>query len=669
MDNSKIQFLEKQIETYKKQKQKYDKLSTLLQEILNNLILDRFDAIIQSRSKTITSFAEKIYRKKTKYSDPFKEITDLCACRIILSTINDVDLVCKLIKKTFIVIPEHSEDKLELLSFAEFGYLSRHFIVKLDRDYSKFTSLEIPDELYGIAIEIQIRTILQHAWAQIQHDAEYKGNFDLPSSVLRKFYRTSAVLENTDHDFNEIVIDMNVYRSNYGSYLTDNQIQDEIQKWKLVLFADNTDIKTVLQLVKLHRYKEGWGEIIQLLEKLVYTNNKEILRELGLALCKKYNNNPSKFENGLKYLEKALTLDPNNIETLCCLGGRWKNRDNAKALDYYRKAFRLNQRDPYASGNYFILELHEKKKIQFLQYFHGTIRELINVCDNQIENNINIPWAFFDKGLFHLLLGEISDGLEAYIFGITNAHKSWMLETTLESIKLIVNKDIKLKDVDLFHKLLLIGLAIIHGKKEVSDEIRLLSKLEPKEMEKPVIIIAGKTNDLNDEMLLEFEPNFLESFSNFNGTIISGGTKSGICGFVGLITESNNKINSIGFLPKLRTNSDIDKRYTKLVTTNGIEYSEREPIQYWIELISQFEDLEKVKLLGFSGGKISLFEYRIALLLGIEVGLIKDSGESASIIVSEKHIHTTKKNISFYSKLHDVSKSVTSIQEFLEYQR
>ncbi len=35
--------------------------------------------------------------------------------------------------------------------------------------------------------EIQIRTILQHAWAEIEHDRDYKFTGELPINIKRRF--------------------------------------------------------------------------------------------------------------------------------------------------------------------------------------------------------------------------------------------------------------------------------------------------------------------------------------------------------------------------------------------------------------------------------------------------------------------------------------------------
>jgi len=58
-------------------------------------------AIIQSRAKSVSSFAEKIQRKRHKYDDPVHQLTDLCGARIIVQTRSQVDKICNLIEESF----------------------------------------------------------------------------------------------------------------------------------------------------------------------------------------------------------------------------------------------------------------------------------------------------------------------------------------------------------------------------------------------------------------------------------------------------------------------------------------------------------------------------------------------------------------------------------------
>jgi putative GTP pyrophosphokinase len=56
----------------------------------------------------------------------------------------------------------------------------------------------------GLLFEVQIRTILEHCWAEIEHDRNYKFSGVLPEDMKRRFSLLAATLELADNEFNNI---------------------------------------------------------------------------------------------------------------------------------------------------------------------------------------------------------------------------------------------------------------------------------------------------------------------------------------------------------------------------------------------------------------------------------------------------------------------------------
>ena len=56
----------------------------------------------------------------------------------------------------------------------------------------------------GLVAEVQVRTILQHAWAEIEHDIQYKTSITTPDTIRRKFMSLAGLLEIADREFQAI---------------------------------------------------------------------------------------------------------------------------------------------------------------------------------------------------------------------------------------------------------------------------------------------------------------------------------------------------------------------------------------------------------------------------------------------------------------------------------
>lgn len=159
---------------------------------------------VDYRVKDLSSLISKI--KSKGYQDVFEECEDICGVRIICYFQDDIEKINSIIKKEFEIInaPKASRTKKE-----SFGYRSDHFVVKLKKGW-----IEAPTYrgLENIKIEIQVRTILMHAWAEIEHKLAYKKKEHIPPQFRRDFAMISAQLEGADKQFERIREGINLYK-------------------------------------------------------------------------------------------------------------------------------------------------------------------------------------------------------------------------------------------------------------------------------------------------------------------------------------------------------------------------------------------------------------------------------------------------------------------------
>lgn len=148
------------------------------------------------RVKSFESFYEKIQRLEEK-SEPL-EITDIMAVRIVCPFLEDLEHVVDHIGERFKISEVDKKGKKH--SVQEFGYDSIHLLIDLN-DYF------IP-EVFTFkrkCCELQLRTILQDAWAEVEHELIYKSEWRMPTeSVRRKLASLNATLTLSDIIFQEI---------------------------------------------------------------------------------------------------------------------------------------------------------------------------------------------------------------------------------------------------------------------------------------------------------------------------------------------------------------------------------------------------------------------------------------------------------------------------------
>lgn len=659
-----------QVEKYLQLKPVYDRYAQILIQILT-AAGDLYAplAIVQARAKSVSSFAEKAVRKANKYQNPVEQITDLCGARIIVHFQEQVDWICRLIRKEFDIDEANSLDVRSRLNVAEFGYLSIHYIVTPKK--KEILGIKIPDELKDKKAEIQIRTLLQHAWADISHDRMYKSTIQVPDRWRRECARLAAIMENSDQSFASMAQILDAYAHNFAAKMSQEQLKKETELLKTIL-ENETDKKNkpriALRLAQVHKAECEWQKVIDVLSPYIATKcewHDPIQIELGHAMCRLNRQTPASaaYQQGQKYLQSVakpdapmtLTLsdpDLDEINQRKCrarafylLGYSYTRRRNDinSAYSCFTKAYQLEPKNPYYFTVFLEYEIAHHRNQANLDLVLPAVLSAIDRCREHICMELELPKAYFVLGKLFLLLKDTQKSISAYAKAIDLCIskqvvcKEETFDNEFESLKRLQPIIVKDDECNLAIVTNMLHLAkyLVFGDRNSQKHLEKVVKRSAR-FSQPVAIIAGGAEEMDKTKFPLYSGFLLEALKTFQGTILAGGTTSGIPGLVGINTQlarhgGNGHYKLIGYVPhKLPKGIKKDRNYDELIDTKNQNFGILDLLQYWIDLVMNGIDPAKVIVLGINGGLIAEMEYKFALMSGATVGLIESSGRAAS---------------------------------------
>jgi len=365
----------------------YDQYAQIRLSIVNDLklqvdnILSSLDShpVVSGRIKNFSSFFSKYIRLlKNGVKDP--QITDLMGVRVICPFIEDLQAAEELIKKYYSIVEREIKGHY---TFQEFCYESTHLLIKIPQEFI---------DKYGnpgtdIA-EVQIRTILQDAWAEVEHELVYKAEFSpFDEPMKRKLAAINASLSLADMIFQEI----RSYQRKYSKEMEKRRgsFFQKIEESTDHLLFDEEKLKTPSPVTEnVHHH--------------FATEYNESIDDLLVKALSSHNNN--QFNEAISQYTRILELKPNdNILSII-----YKHRGMANfACSCYNEAI-----DDFSHS------LNLDKQSYKSAYYRGVVYSVIKqfgkaIDDYTLSLTINPYQSFclFRRGQAYYHLGDYPQAL------------------------------------------------------------------------------------------------------------------------------------------------------------------------------------------------------------------------------------------------------------------
>lgn len=248
------------LDEYREKLPVYEKLKTVILRLLRTCLEENHILVsgLEARVKTEQSLAGKLELKGYKYHS-LDDITDVVGARIITFYSDEVDIISALAEKLFEIDWDNSVDKRKMLEIDRFGYLSLHYVCRIPE--ALYKDPEMP-QFNQIRFELQMRSTLQHVWANMYHDIGYKSDVEIPVEYQRNMTRLAGMLELADEQFSHIRKEINGYRRTVQSMVANGNF-DEVPL--------NGD--TFRSFLKLKPFKKLADKIAAINQGEVYEDN------------------------------------------------------------------------------------------------------------------------------------------------------------------------------------------------------------------------------------------------------------------------------------------------------------------------------------------------------------------------------------------------------------
>lgn len=337
----------------------------------------------KARIKSFSSYYRKLIRQKSEeaaLSDSLVCLTDMIGIRVICTFLEDISVVLEQLKEIFDI--REIERKGADLNFKEFGYESIHVLIAIPEDCVPVDiddNLPLPNDL---VCEIQIRTILQDAWAEVEHELIYKSEFtpfDMP--LRRKLASMNASLNLADIIFQEIrdyqkklqdeMNERKLQFYNIADTITNEQLGVNVEKKELQIERINPYVRgtiddLLLQAIHAHNAGEFDRAIsiyTEIIESKPSPNNivlSVILKHRGMAYFTK-----NDYVQAFKDFKQSFEFDPKNFRSVYYEGiVNSVQKDYKSAVKCFDKSLELNE---YQAHTYYrraiaLYELHEYER-------------------------------------------------------------------------------------------------------------------------------------------------------------------------------------------------------------------------------------------------------------------------------------------------------------------
>lgn len=335
--------------------------------------------VLKSRIKSFKSYYKKVLRQKADEiysSDGLVCLTDMIGVRVVCAFLEDISLVVKQISQNYSV--REIERKGSDHNFKEFGYESVHVLIDIPSECLDLSMLDaafvqshpIPKEL---CCEIQVRTILQDAWAEVEHELIYKTEFTpFDEPLRRKLACVNASLSLADTIFQEI----RDYQKNFqravderresfykqADVITDKENgleasaqakREEVEKKEIGRkspYVRGTIDDMILRALQAHNSGNldlavsVYSEIISSGEKMNDTVLSVILKHRGMAYFAQ-----NKYKEALADFEKSAGCDNKNFRSVYYVGivhSVMGNED--KAVEAFTRSLEMNSFQAHA---------------------------------------------------------------------------------------------------------------------------------------------------------------------------------------------------------------------------------------------------------------------------------------------------------------------------------
>lgn len=347
---------------------KYKQFYPIFKEVLNDIeqklksVLSLPSApTMKSRIKDFNSYYRKLLRIKPKVTEnqciPY--LTDLMGIRIICAFLEDLSVVEQQIVDNFTV--KEVERKGASLSFKEFGYESVHILIDIPQDVldkAKQMGIDLSD---GCVCEIQVRTILQDAWAEVEHELVYKSEFspfDLP--LKRKLASINASLSLADIIFQEIRDyqtklnrEIDFRRNNFydkADFITHETMLPGVQIQQKATPSSSPYVRGTIDdmlLEAIHAHNAGdLDKAVEIYTRII--DSKPRPNDIILAVISKHRGMAyfaqNNYDSALKDFEDSVNFQPDNFRSLYYIGIVHSVKgENEAAIEYYNKSLEINE--------------------------------------------------------------------------------------------------------------------------------------------------------------------------------------------------------------------------------------------------------------------------------------------------------------------------------------